>query len=143
MSEKSWQEIRAIESLKAQYFRLLDTKQWDAWRELFTDDFDGFYTGPHPDIHFKSADEMVKTNREMLAEAATVHHGHTPEIEITGAVTATGIWAMVDIVKLGAGFTGYGHYHDDYRKVDGDWKIAKIKLTRTLIEPGVEDTAKK
>ncbi|MFB0977893.1 MAG: nuclear transport factor 2 family protein, partial [Myxococcota bacterium] len=36
-------EVRAIEILKAKYFRLLDTKQWDAWRALFTDDFDGTY----------------------------------------------------------------------------------------------------
>lgn len=32
-------EIEAIKVLKARYCRLLDTKQWTAWRELFTDDF--------------------------------------------------------------------------------------------------------
>jgi len=32
-------EIEAIKQLKARYFRLLDTKQWDAWREVFSDDF--------------------------------------------------------------------------------------------------------
>lgn len=131
-----WRDIHAIETLKAQYFRFLDTKQWDALRALLTDDFEGIYRGPHPDIHFSSADEMVETNRKMLADAATVHHGHTPEIEITGPDTAIGIWAMVDIVKLGDGFTGYGHYHDAYRKVDGTWKISKTRLERTHIEPG-------
>lgn len=131
-----FKETKAIETLKAKYFRLLDTKDWDGWRALFTDDFTGLYTGPHPDIHFASADEMVATNKKMLAEAATVHHGHTPEIEITGPDTATGVWAMVDIVKLGPGFTGYGHYHDEYRKIDGAWKIASTRLIRTLVEPG-------
>lgn len=136
---REWKEVRAIETLKARYFRLLDTKQWDAWRTLFTDDFEGLYQGPHPDIHFSNADEMVAMNRKTLADAATVHHGHTPEIEITGPDTATGIWAMVDIVKLGDGFTGYGHYHDEYRKIDGHWKIAKTRLTRTLVVPGTAD----
>jgi hypothetical protein len=73
--------------------------------------------------------------REILAEAPTVHQGHTPEIELTGPETATGIWAMVDIVKLGPEFIGYGHYHDEYRKVKGVWKIASTRLTRTLVEP--------
>lgn len=55
---------------------------------------------------------------------------------MTGPDMATGIWAMVDMVKLGDGFTGYGHYHDEYRKVDGEWKISKTHLKRTLIERG-------
>lgn len=32
-------EIEAIKQLKARYCRFLDTKQWDDWRALFTDDF--------------------------------------------------------------------------------------------------------
>ena len=135
---REWRELRAIEALKARYFRLLDTKQWDAWRALFTDDFEGHVEGPHPDIHFASADEMVETNRKVLADAPTAHHGHTPEITLTGPDTAEGIWAMVDVVTLGDGFTGYGHYHETYRKVDGSWKIAKLRLTRTLVVPGVK-----
>ena len=93
-------EIRAIEELKARYFRLLDTKQWDAWREVFTEDFTADVDGQdvHPTLHFASRDEMVERNREVLATAVTVHHGHMPEITLTGPDTATGIWAMMDIV---------------------------------------------
>ena len=36
-----FKETKAIETLKAKYFRLLDTKDWDGWRALFTDDFTG------------------------------------------------------------------------------------------------------
>lgn len=32
-------EIEAIKQLKARYCRYLDTKRWDDWRTLFTDDF--------------------------------------------------------------------------------------------------------
>lgn len=130
-------EIEAIKQLKARYFRLLDTKQWDTWRELFSDDFtadvDG--GGVHATIHFASPEEMVARNRKLLASTVTVHHGHMPEITITGADTATGIWAMVDVVKLGTGFRGYGHYHEEYIKRAGRWRIRRLKLTRLEIEP--------
>ena len=133
--------IESIRQLKARYFRLLDTKDWDAWREVFTEDFEGEVHGPHPVIAFKGRDQMVETNRRVLAEAPTVHHGHTPEIELTSADTATGIWAMVDVVTLGEGFTGYGHYHEEYRKVDGEWRIARLRLTRTHLVPGAGKSA--
>ena len=32
-------EIEAIKQLKARYCRYLDTKDWQAWRSLFSDDF--------------------------------------------------------------------------------------------------------
>jgi hypothetical protein len=127
-------EIEAIKQLKARYFRFLDTKQWDEWRGVFTEDFQAEIHGPHPVIRFESRDEMVESNREVLAEASTVHHGHMPEIELTGPDTARGVWAMVDVVELGAGFVGYGHYHEEYRKVDGEWRIARLRLTRLHIE---------
>jgi hypothetical protein len=128
-------EVEAIKQLKARYFRLLDSKQWDQWREVFTEDFRGEFHGPHPVVRIDGRDEMVESIRNLLADVPTVHHGHMPEIEIMGADTAKGIWAMVDVVKLGAGFTGYGHYHEEYRKVDGRWRIASMRLTRLHIEP--------
>lgn len=33
--------------------------------------------------------------------AETVHHGHMPEINLTSAATAEGIWAMYDVVDFG------------------------------------------
>ena len=131
-------EIEAIKQLKARYFRLLDTKQWDVWREVFSDDFSAEVHGPHPVIHFASPDEMVATNRKVLAEAPTVHHGHTPEIELTGPDTAKGTWAMMDRVELGAGFQGYGHYHEEYRKRDGRWRISRMTLTRLHVVQGAD-----
>jgi hypothetical protein len=55
-----------------------------------------------------------------------------PEIELTSPTTATGIWALNDIVIWpdGTRLTGYGHYHETYEKAAGDWKITSSKLTR-------------
>jgi hypothetical protein len=130
-------EIEAIKQLKARYFRLLDTKQWDAWRDIFSDDFSAVVEGgsAHEPIRFGSRDEMVARNREILATAPTVHHGHMPEITVTGPASASGIWAMMDIVKLGAGFRGYGHYHEEYVKQAGAWRIRRLRLTRLAMIP--------
>lgn len=130
-------EIEAIKQLKARYFRLLDTKQWDAWREVFSDDFAAEVEGGdvHPTIHFANREEMVARNREILAEVVTVHHGHTPEITLTGPDSASGVWAMMDLLKLGAGFRGYGHYHEEYVKRAGRWQIRHLRLTRLAVVP--------
>ena len=34
-------DVESIKQLKARYCRYLDTKDWDRWRDLFTDDFVG------------------------------------------------------------------------------------------------------
>ena len=137
MKPEELAELERIRQLKARYFRLLDTKQWDAWRDVFSDDFTAVVEGGsvHEPVRFASPEEMVAGNRKLLADAPTVHHGHMPEITITGADTATGIWAMMDIVKLGAGFRGYGHYHEEYVKRGGRWQIRRLRLTRLAVIP--------
>jgi hypothetical protein len=38
--------------------------------------------------------------------------------------TAKSTWGLHDLVKTQYSiFNGYGHIHQDYRKVDGEWKI--------------------
>jgi hypothetical protein len=55
-----------------------------------------------------------------------------PEIELTSATTATGIWALNDVViwQNGMRLDGYGHYHETYEKLDDEWRIKTSKLTR-------------
>jgi hypothetical protein len=31
-------------------------------------------------------------------------------------------------------FRGFGHYHETYRKVSGEWRIATLRLTRLLVQ---------
>ena len=140
MNSESLADIEAIKQLKARYFRLLDEKRWDELRALFSDDFRGVFSGPHPDIHYAGPDEMIGALRETLGSAdsgvPTVHHGHMPEIALTGADEAEGTWAMMDIVALPeAGFRGYGHYRDRYRRIGGAWRIARTELRRLRVEP--------
>ena len=124
-------EIEAIRRLKARYFRSMDTKDWDGMREVFTDDvvIDTAEAGGQV---ARGADEFMAFLREALGDAVTVHQGHMPEIDLTSETTATGIWALNDIIIWSSGMRldGYGHYHETYEKSDGEWRIKSSKLTR-------------
>src|SRR4051812_27608845 len=108
-------DLEAIKQLKARYFRLMDTKQWDELRTLFTDDVAVDTTASGGPV-FVNADAFVSFLRETLGDAVTVHQGHMPEIELTSPTTATGIWALHDTIVFATGMrlVGYGHYHETY-----------------------------
>jgi len=126
-------DIEAIKQLKARYCRLLDTKDWEAWRRLFTDDFVSDTSRSGGTI-IRGADEFVAFLQRTLGKPSqlTVHQVHAPEIELTSPSTATGIWALNDVVRLAPGLNlqGYGHYHETYEKADGQWRIKTSTLTR-------------
>jgi len=35
---QEWLELEAIKRLKARYFRCMDTKDWEGWADVFTED---------------------------------------------------------------------------------------------------------
>jgi hypothetical protein len=136
-------DVEEITQLKARYFRLLDTKDWDAWRELFTAD-----ARIEAGRVAMGLDEFVAVTRRWIEDASTVHTGGMPEVVITGPDTATGIWAMHDMIRFPEdggeprGMDGYGHYHEQYRRIDGRWHIDVMTLTRLrvdLLSGGVPD----
>jgi uncharacterized protein (TIGR02246 family) len=124
-------DIEAIRQLKARYFRTMDTKDWTGMRQVFTDDVLLDTTAAGGSV-VTGADEFMGFLQEVLSGAVTVHQGHMPEIELTSPTTATGIWALNDIVIWpdGTRLVGYGHYHETYEKAGEDWKIKSSKLTR-------------
>lgn len=130
-------DIEAIKQLKARYFRLMDTKDWDGFRDCFTADLVVDVSADGAGV-FEGVDAFMTMLVPTMQEVVSVHHGHMPEIELTGDDTATGIWAMEDHLRFGSEgqmeLHGYGHYHETYRKVDGDWKIATTRLTRVRLD---------
>ena len=131
MTPEELVEIETIKQLKARYCRYLDTKDWAAWRTIFADDFLSDTSQAGGKV-IEGADEFVVFTRKSLRNQATAHQVHAPEIELTSATTARGIWALEDVVRLGPGVNlrGYGHYHETYEKVDGQWRIKSSTLTR-------------
>ncbi len=136
-------EREAIRLLKARYCRFLDTRDIPAWRELFDPEVEvlldlavstgGADPQTMPPLH--GVDEFLPVVLGGIGDAATVHHCHTPEIEMTSATTANAIWAMEDLLSFpdGRQLHGAGHYHESYIKRDGRWRITKLHLTRTLL----------
>jgi hypothetical protein len=132
-------DIEAIKQLKARYFRLLDQKRWDEWGTVFTPDV--HMVVPEGDVDTRGRDEVVGNLRGILADVVTVHHGHMPEIEITGPDTASGTWAMFDLLEFpgadgAASLTmqGYGHYTETYARGDDGWQIASLRLDRLRVD---------
>ena len=133
-------DIEAIKILKARYFRLLDTKDWDGWTQVWEPEIE--HEMPTDGTSYKGAREgFVTFVRQALDNVVTVHHGHTPEIELTSATTAKAIWAFVDRLKPGPDarsdvpeMTGYGHYHETYVKSDAGWRIRSQLVTRLRID---------
>ncbi len=124
-------DFEAIRQLKARYFRTMDTKDWRGMRQVFTDDV-VLDTSAAGGSVVSGADNFMTFLQEVLSGAVTVHQGHMPEIELTSSTTATGIWALHDLVIWpdGTRLTGYGHYHETYEKVGDDWRIKSSTLTR-------------
>jgi len=135
-------DLEAIKQLKARYFRSVDSKQYADFRAVFTDDatIKGTFASG------SDIDRFVADVADRHAGAVTVHRGADPEITFVDGDTATGVWAMFDLLEWQEGggpaeypgfrgFRGFGYYHETYRRVDGKWKIAELELTRTRIDP--------
>lgn len=128
-------DIEAIKQLKARYFRTMDTKDWEAMRGVFSDDVTVDTTGSGGEV-ISGADRFMVFLQGAIGDVLTVHHGHTPEIELTSASTASGIWAMEDMLRWpdGRELHGYGHYIETYEKAAGKWLIKTLKLTRLRVD---------
>ena len=134
-----------IQALKARYFRMMDTKDWAGLEAVFAPDlvadFRAAMGGNDDGLLIRGAANYVAQLAPILADVATVHHGHMPEIRIETPTTATGIWAMEDKLWPGPGSAlpyrfahGYGHYHERYVRLDDGWRIAEIRLSRLRID---------
>ena len=139
--------IEEIGRLKASYFRCLDTKDWPCIATLFTSDATAVYNVEGsgdlatPDNPVTGNEAIAAFIQRAVEHLVTVHHGHMPEIEITSPTTATGIWAMLDILQEPGGENlvhGWGHYHETYERIDGRWYIKTLRLTRLRVDRAEE-----
>ena len=142
-------EIEAIKKLKGRYQRAVDTKDWDLLASVFAPDARSVYSGGK--YSFEGRDAIMTFLREGLGpvEVQSMHHAHTPEIEITSETTARGTWYLEDFVlsehpskgaPFGTTLHGTGIYEDEYVKLEGEWLIARTGYQRIFedIQPRPE-----
>jgi len=136
--EQLW-DIEQIKQLKARYFRCIDTKDWEAFADLFTEDCVHYLPQESPKSTLGNED-YFRDMKAQLDAGMTVHHGHMPEITLLSETEAEGIWAMFDYVEteLPSGpirIQGYGHYYETYRKgPDGAWRISSKRNVRLRLD---------
>ncbi len=140
--------IEEIKRLMARRIRAMDAKDWDVYDTCHAPDatLDSFGTLPMEHrppgsvARGKAAIlDMIRKVVDGKIKLTTVHHAHTPEIALTGPNTASGVWAMEDMLWWRNGdreerLRGWGHYHETYVKSDGRWFIQSRVLTRLRVE---------
>jgi uncharacterized protein (TIGR02246 family) len=130
-------ELEAIKRLKYKYLRCLDEKRWDELAGCFTADATAAYSDGK--LTFTGRDAIMKFLRDALGPASMIssHRVHHPEIDLTSPTTATGTWALEDVVietKANITIRGAAFYRDQYVKQDGAWLIKSTGYTRTFEE---------
>lgn len=136
--EMLW-DIEQIKQLKARYFRFLDTKDWESFQGLFTDDCK-HWLPQESSKPYVTNEEYFRDLPNQLGNGVTTHHGHMPEITLLSGTEAEGVWAMYDYVQVegSAGkvsIMGYGHYFETYRKGDdGQWRISSKRNVRLRLD---------
>jgi hypothetical protein len=131
------EQIEMIKRLKYRYMRTLDLNQWDELADCFTEDAVTDYdSGTYS---FQGKKDIIDFLKQFMDQPTKIgqHHVHHPEIDLTSDTTATGIWYLQDFfIDLDANKTlrGAGFYHDEYEKVDGQWKIKRTGYVRTYEE---------
>ena len=128
-------EIEEIRALKIQYTNFYDTGNLEGVLSLFTEDaiVDSGVQGRAEGI-----DEIrAYFAAEMEVTVGTQHFISNPRIELVGADRAKGEWYMQDVM-VGMSQPGeqalvlYGSYSDEYRKVDGEWKMSVFRVSVEL-----------
>ncbi|GFG70873.1 nuclear transport factor 2 family protein [Mycolicibacter senuensis] len=129
-------DIEAIKQVKYRYLRALDTKHWDDFAATLAEDVTADYGKSMGSDHtFSDRDSLVEFMRTSLpGNLISEHRVNHPEITLSAADSATGIWYLQDrvimpdfnLMLIGAAF-----YHDTYRRTADGWKISATGYQRT------------
>ena len=125
----SVEDVHAIQRLKYDYCYAIDGGDYERWVSLFTED--GRFVRDSGDT-FEGHDEL----REFASEGFDVGFEHTAHVVTNPAVDvdgddATGRWYLVLFYRDANGNDGWtqARYDDEYRKVDGEWRVAESSVT--------------
>ncbi|MFD2499313.1 nuclear transport factor 2 family protein [Rhizorhabdus histidinilytica] len=129
-------DLEDIRTVKHRYFRGIDTADEPLLETLFADDVSVEYRGGGYKVALTGKAEMLDfLMNSFNASAVAMHHGHMPDIRLTGDDEAEGIWYLEDIfISLDRRdvTTGTAIYRDRYRRIDGTWKIARTEYDRIM-----------
>jgi ketosteroid isomerase-like protein len=130
-----------IAAMMARYGRLLDAKDWPAFTELFAEDVTTQHSVVAPPMHGR--DTFVGFLSSFEPNMRYCQHFVTnTEVDVRGdeADMSAFILAMHDVEQAdgsSAIIPAGGQYEVHLRRIDGAWKIDKLIVHETWIDPRV------
>jgi hypothetical protein len=152
--------IEEIRKLKSRYWHSADTGDWDAFEDILTEDaiwdsrYERIFARGLPAVILPpvadaiaagdpavivGARAVIEFMRKNVSPFVGFHMGGAPIVEVTGPDHGTAIWPFFDHLDNGNVFRGYGHYHDEYRRVGSRWLISRVQMTRICRDKGYGD----
>lgn len=115
-----------IKELRAEYCYRIDSRDWDGYASLFTEDAHLDF-GPIGSFEGRDAIRDFAENIVGAEHPFLAHMVHNPVIEIDGAM-ASGKWYFEVPCTFADGSAGWiqGIYDDVYELVDDQWLFAEV-----------------
>ena len=129
--------IEEIKQLKNLYSYYWDGGEVDKLMDLFTDDGACEFGAKYGNWEGKAAVTagfkglLERHSAEGRRAFQVMHAFANPVIQITGPDTATGRWFLMEFTTTEGEAhppRNFGIYHDEYRKVNGSWKIKRTSV---------------
>jgi hypothetical protein len=132
---RALEDINAIKDLKARYLRACDRKQPADMRDCFIPhgaviEAEGFPSFNDREGWVQVFTELAVNNPNIL----DMHHGQNPQIVLTGADTAQGVWDLHFCqinMKERTVVNMAGEYRDEYVRQGGRWLIKSSRFRQT------------
>ena len=137
MTPEDLVEIESIKQLKYKYMRCLDQKLWGEMADCLSEDATAAYSGGK--YAYDGRDAILGFLEKSMGheEFLSSHRVHHPEIQLISPTSATGVWALEDVVidtRFDITIRGAAFYEDRYVKPDGRWLIQHTGYKRTYEE---------
>jgi hypothetical protein len=120
--------LEEIRSLQSRYCLHLDRKQWDELASVFA---------PDARLELNDRDDSPTTPERIVGFIAaalptiqTSHHATCSNVELIDDDHAHGLWEAMYAAEGGP--ISFGFYDNDFRRVDGVWKIAVMRRIKAF-----------
>ncbi|ANZ41486.1 hypothetical protein BBK82_41555 [Lentzea guizhouensis] len=136
--------VEEVRRVMARYVYNADHHRWDDLAALFTPDapFTAYAVDGTVQAQMTGRDDIAQQLKSRNdPDSVLVHHLFSSEVDIEPEDSATGVWAMEDVVTRPSasegeptGMHGYGHYRVRFARLDGRWAIAELRITRLRLD---------
>ncbi|WP_287459477.1 nuclear transport factor 2 family protein [Sphingomonas sp.] len=129
------EDIELIKQLKHRYCRFLDTADAAGLTSVLAPEVVVDYVGATYHFHAEGSAEVVPLLTAAFHEDFVgVHTVHQPEITVhDSGESAEGRWTLTDWavdLRTGIETSGACLYRDEYRRIDGEWRISRSAYRR-------------